>query len=52
MVDLMRVLHHISGRNTLEVLGKELADIDLNGRVNMTDLMKILHYVSGRREEL
>lgn len=52
MTDLMKTLHHVSGRSGLSTLEQAIADINLDNRTNMADLMKILHYVSGRNKEL
>ncbi len=52
IVDLMQVLHHVSGRNTMNALQQGIADTDLNNNVNIVDLMRMLHYVSGRNSTL
>ena len=52
VVDLMQVLHHVSGRNEMNVFRQGIADIDLNQNVNVVDLMRMLHYVSGRSTTL
>lgn len=52
IVDLMRVLHHVSGRTEMNVLQQGIADADLNNNVNIVDLMRMLHYVSGRNSTL
>lgn len=48
MVDLLRCLHHISGRTVLTGNQFQAADMDGDGKVTMAELMKILHHVSGK----
>lgn len=52
IIDLMKCLHHISGRTLLD--GEQLvaADINDDGKVTVVDLMRLLHYVSGRSKTL
>ena len=52
MKDLMKILHHVSGRKSLSLLEEPFADVDLQNGVKMADLMKILHYVSGKSKAL
>ncbi len=33
----MKVLHHVSGRNKLDILGQGLADINFDENVNMLE---------------
>ena len=45
--DMMRMLHHISGYQSLDALQQGIADVDMNNKVNIQDLMRTLHVVSG-----
>lgn len=52
MTDLLKCLHHVSGRTLLTGDAFFAADINDDGVVKMTDLLQILYYVSGRNMEL
>ena len=50
--DMMRILHHVSDYQPMNILQQGAADTDFNNIVNIQDLMRMLHYVSGKSSSL
>lgn len=50
--DIMKIMHHISGRTSLNEIENAFADVDMNDKINLQDLMRELHYISGRLSEI
>lgn len=50
--DLIRMLHHIAGKEILGTSQQEAADIDGDGSVSIRDLLRMLHFISGTSSEL
>ncbi|MDD3363021.1 MAG: dockerin type I domain-containing protein [Hespellia sp.] len=50
--DLMIILKHVSGKESMDESKQKIADVNADGKVDLKDLMLILKFVSGKITEL
>ncbi|MDD3363022.1 MAG: dockerin type I domain-containing protein [Hespellia sp.] len=50
--DLMIILKHVSGKESMDESKQQIADVNADGKVDLKDLMLILKFVSGKITEL